>query len=474
MLFSSLIFVFVFFPLQMLCYALAKSLRVKNFILLGFSLVFYTWGEPLFVVLLLAMALADWLLTTPMKGASQKKRKLLLFAACAFNLIILIVFKYGAFLLENLRELTGHPSHIPPALLPIGISFYTFQLLSYVVDVYRKEVDAPDKFSHLLLYVSLFHQCVAGPIVRYKDVSDSILERSVSTTDMHNGIRRFSYGLGKKVLLANVCGSLADTLLPVGEVSANVTTLGCWLGMLCFTLYIYLDFSSYSDMAIGMGLMTGFHYKENFNYPYQSQGIRDFWRRWHISLGSFFRDYVYIPLGGSRKGEGRTLLNLLVVWGLTGFWHGASWNFVLWGLYFFILILLERFVIHNLFEGKPKILYGLYTFIMVYFGWVLFRFHSLAEMGLVFKGLFGLAGAASSFEVNNLLLSNIFIILLAVLASTAIIKKSGSGLSKAFATGSIQAKTVSLVQTLLPPAIVVIAALALVGESYQPFIYFQF
>ena len=298
MVFSSLLFVFLFLTLNLVCYYSVKTIRQKNIVLLVFSLIFYAWGGAAYLLLLAGMAFWSWLCALMIeKNEEQKTRKLWMWAECLVLLGLLIFFKYMNFLTGNLSALIGFPKEATKIILPIGISFYTFQLLSYVVDVYRKEVAAQPAYWKLLLYCSLFHQCIAGPIVRYQTVASEIDDRKVTLTDLTNGIRRFSIGLAKKAILANGCASVADTLLANTQ---SATTAGLWLGMLFYMLQIYLDFSAYSDMAIGMGQMVGFHYLENFNYPYSSVSVQDFWRRWHISLSSFFRDYVYIPLGGSR------------------------------------------------------------------------------------------------------------------------------------------------------------------------------
>ena len=327
MVFSSLLFVFLFLVLNLLVYSRAKTITAKNAVMLAFSLIFYAWGGPKYLLLLLGMTAISWLMAL-LIGNFPKQKKIFMILECLLLLGLLAVFKYSGFLLGNLQALTGWPELIPEIALPIGISFYTFQLLSYVADVYRMEVRPQRKFWILLLYASLFHQCIAGPIVRYKDVRRDIFHRKQTVREVDQGIQRFCIGLAKKAVLANGCAAIADTYLLTDDLAslAEVSAAGLWLGLLCFTLEIYLDFSAYSDMAIGMGLMIGFHYKENFNYPYISASVTEFWRRWHISLSSFFRDYVYIPLGGNRKGSRRRIINLFVVWFLTGLWHGASWN----------------------------------------------------------------------------------------------------------------------------------------------------
>lgn len=396
--------------------------------------MFYAWGEPSFIVILLFMAYFDWF----MSGYIQKHRetslgKVLLFFTLAVDIALLAFFKYGVFFTSNLQQITGFPAVIPNIMLPIGISFYTFQLISYVVDVYRGEVPAQGEFRRLLLYVCLFHQCIAGPIVRYKDVCEMIMYRRVTGSDMRNGINRFTSGLAKKVLLANVCGKIAsDTLLggaadPTGAIQTQLgatPALLLWLGCIAYSFQIYLDFSAYSDMAIGMGLMVGFKYKENFDYPYLSASITEFWRRWHMSLGSFFRDYVYIPLGGNRCSVPRNIFNIFVVWFLTGMWHGAGWNFILWGVYYFIFLVLEKFVLAEKFERLPKIVSHIYSMVVVFFGWILFYFTDMGQIGIVVKGLFGLNGNGfMDFRSSAMFTSYIFFLIVALIACTPIPRK---------------------------------------------------
>lgn len=436
MVFSNLFFLYFFLPLNLICYFLAKSIHVRNGILIVFSLFFYAWGEPRYVPLLVGMVLINWIFGLMIeKYRGQKLAKAGLIGACICSLTLLGIFKYLTLILGTTHDLFGLPSVVPQILLPIGISFYTFQLLSYVVDVYRGEVEAQTHFFRLLLYTSLFHQCIAGPIVRYKDISEEILYRQINRGEVARGINRFAAGLAKKAVLANTCGLLADQFIltdaavaDVSRFTQNAAALSAkpavilWMGVLFFMLQIYLDFSAYSDMAIGMGLMIGFHYKENFNYPYLSSTVSEFWRRWHISLGSFFRDYVYIPLGGSRKGLGRTILNLFVVWALTGLWHGASWNFVLWGLYFFIFIALERLFLNKVFARLPGFVSHIYLLIVVYFGWILFRFKNMALIGVVLKGMFCQNGNPwTTFEANTTLLNYIFFLAIAVIAVTPVV-----------------------------------------------------
>ena len=346
MVFSSLIFLFVFLVSNLIIYLLIDK-KYKNKVLLIFSLIFYAWGGPKYLILLVGETFASWFFALKIQHSKNKRsRKLYMLGECIVLLGLLGYFKYAVFFMENFQALFGVPDVIPNIVLPIGISFYTFQLLSYVVDVYRREIHAQPVFWKLLLYSSLFHQCIAGPIVRYETVADEIDNRTVNQTDIYMGVRRFCIGLAKKSILANSCAEIADSLiLPGSDALASQSTLGLWLGMFAYMLQIYLDFSAYSDMAIGMGRMVGFHYLENFNYPYIAKSVQDFWRRWHISLSTFFRDYVYIPLGGSRCSKEKIIRNMAVVWFLTGMWHGASWNYIFWGIYYLIFLLLERFVI---------------------------------------------------------------------------------------------------------------------------------
>lgn len=489
MVFSNLFFLYFFLPLNLICYFLAKSIHVRNGILIVFSLFFYAWGEPRYVPLLVGMVLINWIFGLMIeKYRGQKLAKAGLVGACICSLTLLGIFKYLTLILGTTHDLFGVPGVVPQILLPIGISFYTFQLLSYVVDVYRGEVEAQTHFFRLLLYTSLFHQCIAGPIVRYKDISEEILYRQINRGEVARGINRFAVGLAKKAVLANTCGLLADQFIltdaavaDVSQFTQNAAALSSkpavilWMGVLFFMIQIYLDFSAYSDMAIGMGLMIGFHYKENFNYPYLSSTVSEFWRRWHISLGSFFRDYVYIPLGGSRKGLGRTILNLFVVWALTGLWHGASWNFVLWGLYFFIFIALERLFLNKVFARLPGFVSHVYLLIVVFFGWILFRFKNMALIGVVLKGMFCQNGNPwTTFEANTTLLNYIFFLVIAVIAVTPVVHNIGRAITAASGRSAAWFRVNSVAQVAMPLALLLISTMSLVGNSYNPFLYFQF
>lgn len=468
MVFSSLLFVFLFLALNLVSQAALRGARQKNIAMLLFSLVFFSWAGPRYVVLLLLDTALCWFFAICIEREPQRK-KLHLSLCVALVLLVLGIFKYTGFLMGNLQSLFGWPEVIPQIVLPIGISFYTFQLISYVVDVYRGGVRAQKKYWILLLYASLFHQCIAGPIVRYRDVAQDLAKRQVHAEEVSRGVSRFTVGLAKKAVLANSVAVLADRWLPMTtEGLAKIPTAGLWLGGLCYMLQIYLDFSAYSDMAIGMGLMCGFHYKENFNYPYIASSVTDFWRRWHISLSTFFRDYVYIPLGGNRRGKGRQLLNLFIVWGLTGLWHGASWNFLLWGLYYGVILIIEKVWLQKPLQKAPGVVQRLYSLLLIILGWVIFALTDFGAIGNYFAALFGAHGGADA-QTMYLLTTNISLLLVAALACTR---------WPAHAANDLLARLPQAAQTLLRclfyAAVLLMCVAFLVGDSYNPFLYFRF
>lgn len=476
MVFSSLLFVYLFLALNLFIYSRVRKITTKNIIMLVFSLIFYSWGGPKYLLLLVGMTFISWIMALAIQRFHDHKKAWLI-ADCVLQLGLLGVFKYTGFILGNIQSITGFPEVIPQIALPIGISFYTFQLISYVVDVYRGEVKAQEKFWLLLLYASLFHQCIAGPIVRYQDVQEDIAHRKIKLNEVNRGIKRFCIGLAKKAILANGCAVIADTFLLTDDLKAlaSVSALGLWLGVLCFMLQIYLDFSAYSDMAIGMGLMIGFHYKENFNYPYIASSITDFWRRWHISLSTFFRDYVYIPLGGNRKGPRRTIINLLIVWFLTGMWHGASWNYILWGLYFFIFLVLEKNFLLKKFQRLPGFISHIYALIIIYFGWILFKFENLSGLGITLKGMFGLNGNGFlDMQTGLTFKNNIFFLIFAIIAVTPLFKTIRQKIIQWFKNRNAIPYPVYAYEVILPVALLILSTMALVGNSYNPFLYFQF
>lgn len=485
MVFSSLLFIYAFFPLNMLFYRFAPDIKAKNWVMLAFSLVFYAWAGPVYVLLLIGMTYADYKVALIMESLRRKsnKRKML-FRGCVINLGLLGIFKYLTFFLQTSHDLTGFPQNVIQIGLPIGISFYTFQLLSYMVDVYRGDVPAQKDFRVLLLYVSMFHQCIAGPIVRYETVAQELTGRKFRRSDMTGGIRRFTVGLAKKAMFANVCGSLADAFLvstgltPSEQIAALVTrpVLAMWLGMAFYTMQIYLDFSAYSDMAIGMGQMIGLHYQENFNYPYIAESVRDFWKRWHISLSTFFRDYLYIPLGGNRCSTPRVIFNLLVVWACTGFWHGASWNYVLWGLYYFLFLLVERFALpKDFFQRIPKALRHIYVLLVVNLGWMLFRFENFQVLQVALKGLVGLNGAGfTDYETGMDLRGNILFLIVAVVGCTPFVVNAVQKLEERAQSSKGTMRVYQALGVIMPIALMLLSTAALVGDSYNPFLYFRF
>lgn len=465
MVFADLFFLFAFLPAFALCYglaSLAEGNRLKNSVLVVFSLVFYAWGEPLYVFLLVACAFLNWLFGRGLDRAG-KGRGLLLALGLAANLAILGTFKYLGFF-DDLLGRFGLEVHVPELALPIGISFYTFQSISYLVDLYRKESKAQKRFGDLLLYIAMFPQLIAGPIVRYGTIAREINKRQVSWQDMADGSFRFIIGLGKKVILANQLSEVSDQFL-AGDL-ASLSTAGAWVGLLAFTLQIYFDFSGYSDMAIGIGRCLGFHFKENFDHPYCCNSITDFWRRWHISLGSFFRDYLYIPLGGNRRHQ---FFNILVVWFLTGMWHGASWNFILWGLYFGLIVALEKYTILR--WRVPAFVLHLYSLLLVILGWGIFYFVDFSRMTSFFQILFGQAAQFSDFTVGSALRSRFWLWIGAGVFCLPVGRwLQGLVGEKHFLGRSI----LSLSKMVIAIAVLSISVALLVGATNNPFIYTRF
>lgn len=469
MVFSSLLFLYAFLPVCLLLYFLVPGLKGKNIVLLCASLVFYAWGEPVYVFLMLAVAALNWGFGLLL----EKKRSKGLLALCvALNLASLVVFKYAGFLVENCNALFGAAFRVPQISLPIGISFYTFQALSYSVDVYRKDVGVQRSYWKFLLYVSMFPQLIAGPIVRYVDVAAQIESRESDPENVFRGVTRFCVGLGKKVLLADHVGQVADQLL--GGSFTGATTLGIWLGALMYMFQIYFDFSGYSDMAIGLGRIFGFRYMENFKLPYTSKSISEFWRRWHISLSSFFRDYVYIPLGGNRR---HVYLNLFIVWALTGLWHGASWNFVLWGLYFFVLLCIERLLKKQL-SKIPKPVRHVLTLLLILISWNVFYHTDLGRLRESFAIFFGFAGSGFTSETTNMLLrNNLPLIAICAVGCSAIPQFTGNVVGLLCAEkreDGIGHKVYAGLTFVFDLALLALATISLAGSSYNAFLYFRF
>lgn len=486
MVFSSLIFLYAFFSLSMAAYALCKTRKAQNVVLLVFSLIFYAWGEPKYVLLLMFMAFASWACALGVaKASAASGKKLWVAVAAVIDIGLIGYFKYAGLICSVFGTV---PDFIRSIALPIGISFYTFQLLTYVIDVYRGDATAQKSYWNVLLYAALFHQCIAGPIVRYKTIDQELFGGEARTPEWSVGVSRFAGGLAKKVLLANPCGALAESLLlsdsaiaDLSQLAANITALeklpvlSAWLGLAAYSLHIYLDFSAYSDMAIGMGRMIGLHYLENFNFPYISRTVTEFWRRWHMSLGTFFRDYVYIPLGGSRCSKPRMVLNTFVVWALTGLWHGASWNFVVWGLWFFVFLMIERFLLKGWFEKIP-VLSNLYLIVVVMLGWVVFRFTNMELAWTLIRSLFGANGNAfSSFTTGIQFKSNMFLLAAAVIASTPLMRWLKIRLNDFCHSHGVLGNVWDVVfYSLIPVVLLLLSTACLVGDSYNPFIYFQF
>ena len=469
MVFSSLLFLYAFLPVCLLLYFLVPGLKGKNIVLLCASLVFYAWGEPVYVFLMLAVAALNWGFGLLL---GKKRSKGLLALCVALNLASLVVFKYAGFLVENCNALFGTALRDPQISLPIGISFYTFQALSYSVDVYRKDVGVQRSYWKFLLYVSMFPQLIAGPIVRYVDVAAQIESRESDPENVFRGVTRFCVGLGKKVLLADHVGQVADQLL--GGSFTGATTLGIWLGALMYMFQIYFDFSGYSDMAIGLGRIFGFRYMENFKLPYTSKSISEFWRRWHISLSSFFRDYVYIPLGGNRK---HVYLNLFIVWALTGLWHGASWNFVLWGLYFFVLLCIERLLKKQL-SKIPKPVRHVLTLLLILISWNVFYHTDLGRLRESFAIFFGFAGSGFTSETTNMLLrNNLPLIAICAVGCSAIPQFTGNVVGLLCAEkreDGIGHKVYAGLTFVFDLALLALATISLAGSSYNAFLYFRF
>lgn len=468
MVFSSLTFLYIFLPLCLVAYFLTGKIKARNFILLLFSLVFYAWGEPKYIFLMLAVTAVDYaagLLIEKFRGTG--KAKIYLILAVVLTLSVLGVFKYADFFVNSVNSAFHLQIPLLGLSLPIGISFFTFQALTYVVDVYRDRVPVQAYYYKLLLYVSMFPQLIAGPIVRYSDVCAQIDARVCTWQKAAQGVLRFCVGLLKKAIVANFAGELTEKLL--GSDLTELSAAGAWVGIFAYAIQIYFDFSGYSDMAIGLGHIFGFDFPENFRYPYAARSVQDFWRRWHITLSSFFRDYVYIPLGGNRK---RWALNMLIVWLLTGLWHGAAWNFVLWGLYYFIFLMLEKLYLGKILEKLPRAVQHIYTIVVVLIGWVFFYFEDLSAVKAFFAAAFG-ANGFSDLTQNALITNYIAVLLVGAVFSVPVFSKLLSFGSRLCARkGGKILVDVSCVAFAF--AALWISTASLVGSSYNPFLYFRF
>jgi len=470
MVFSSLVFLFIFLPINLILYYSTKQETVRNWILIIFSLFFYAYGEPVWVTLLIFSASVDFTLGKHIERfRGQWQAKAFLASSLIVNLSLLGFFKYWNFIADNLHMAFSVSLPYHQYMLPIGISFYTFQTLSYSIDVYRGDVKAQKHYHKFLLFVSLFHQLVAGPIVRYKDISEEIENRVVNLDKFSYGVNRFVQGLAKKVIIANTAGKIVNSVF-IKEF-ANLSVIGAWFGIAMFAIQIYFDFSGYSDMAIGLGRMFGFTYKENFNYPYTARSATDFWRRWHISLGSFFRDYVYIPLGGNRKHLYR---NICVVWMLTGLWHGASWNFVLWGVFYGFLLLIEKMFLLKILDRLPKLIGHVYLIGAMLVGWVFFYFTDSGQMITVLKTMFFMRDVALITPETILhIKNNSAFILVAMVVSTPQLKNLYIDHIRP-RLGQVQKELPFAMDGLIVGIVMIVATSLLIGETYNPFLYFRF
>lgn len=466
MVFSSITFIYYFLPIVVLIYYILPF-KYKNFFFLFTSLFFYSWGEFKYILLIITSITTNYIFGLLLDNEKIMRKKVVVLAI-VFNIGTLGVFKYSVFFLETINNIFSSSIPIPDIRLPLGISFFTFQVLSYIIDVYRKEVPVQKKITNLGLYITAFPQLIAGPIVRYNTVNDQIKIRTHTAEKFSEGIKRFLLGLGKKVLLANSLGSLANASF---DSIGNLSLLSAWLGIIAYTFQIYYDFSGYSDMAIGLGKIFGFEYEENFNYPYISKSITEFWRRWHISLGTWFKDYVYVPLGGNRLNIFKNIRNLFVVWFLTGMWHGASWNYIIWGLYFGVLLFIERNTI-DLRKKIPGLINLVLTFMIVVIGWVFFRIEDMSLSLVYLKsliniGTIGLIDVESRINLHD----NIILLFASFILATPLLANL---VNKLYIKLGLKQRNTSFIDTLIYIFILAISTIYLVNSTYNPFIYFRF
>lgn len=486
MVFSSISFLYFFLPIVLIIYFFC-DLKVRNVLLMVTGFLFYAWGEPFYLCIMIFMTLIDYIAGILMDkyDGDDKKRKACLIVSLCINIGLLAIFKYSNFIFNNISIIAGHTVNNPFASinkglnsvfnlglnekaidLPIGISFFTFQSMSYIIDLYLRKIKAQKNFVTFAAYIAMFPQIVAGPIVRYDEVSAELENRSVNMSKISIGISYFIKGLSKKVLLANSIGSVWSEVkaMDFGEISAATA----WLGILAFTFQIYFDFSGYSDMALGLGKMLGFNFPQNFNHPYVSRSVSEFWRRWHITLGGWFKSYVYIPLGGNRKGMARTLFNLMVVWMLTGLWHGASWNFVLWGLYFGILIIIEKLFFGKVLEKLPSAISTIYTFLMVVFGWILFDTSTVSEAFKYFLAMFGGNNVLVDTEAKFMLSENLVMFILCIIGSTEIPDRIFGKIKRKAGSGA------GYITPFVSVAALLVCTAFICEGTYNPFMYFRF
>jgi alginate O-acetyltransferase complex protein AlgI len=465
MVFSSLLFMFIYLPVVLAVYYIVP-IKWRNIWLFIVNLVFYGWGEPVYILLMLFSICLNYFagLLIERYREERAKAKRVLICSIVINLALLSFFKYYDLFAETLSLIPGLDIPTLGLTLPIGISFYTFQTMSYPIDLYRGDAQVQRSFISFGTFVALFPQLIAGPIVRYKDIAEQLSFRAGGIEQFSSGVRRFIIGLGKKVLLANNIGMLWDVYS--GMATANLTVMGSWLGIIAFSMQIYFDFSGYSDMAIGLGRMLGFEFLENFNYPYISKSVTEFWRRWHISLGTWFRDYVYIPLGGNRCGLGRQMLNILIVWSLTGFWHGANWTFLGWGIYYAIFLMLEKSFLLKGLNKAPSAVGHIYAIIVAICGWVMFDLDSVTHVLSYYKSMFGFASGGLASTGDIFYLKNYaLIIIVGAIACTPLGKKLYERVPKT---------AQSVVAPVLILAVLILSTAYLVDATYNPFLYFRF
>ena len=470
MVFSSLYFLYLFLPVCLLCYGLSPSLTVKNITLTVFSLIFYAWGEPAYIILLLLSVLMNYLFGLGIGGCQKRENargaKAVMILSLIFNIGLLGVFKYSGFIAENLNLIPGISIPVPKLTLPIGISFYTFQILSYIIDLYWEKIDVQRNPLHLLLYISMFPQLIAGPIVRYATIAEEIKERKTTLADLSEGLTRLMIGLGKKVILANHLSVIVDQFF--GTPGTPISVAGTWYAVIVYAMQIYFDFSGYSDMAIGMGRMFGFHFDENFRHPFLCKDISEFWQRWHISLGTFFRDYLlYVPIFGKRRKYG----GLFLVWFCTGLWHGASWNFIIWGLYFGVFILIEQLIGKKRMKKIPIVIRHIYNKIVIIIGFGIFYFEDLGRLGGFFKNLVGANGNALYDNVVQLSVQNNLFLLLAALICCFPLYEGLQALKTRHAAAVY---AVDVFQTVCNAALLIVSSILLVDATNNPFLYFRF
>ena len=465
MVFSSIVFLYIFLPIMLLIYFIVPN-KLKNAVMIVASLIFFAWGEIKYIFIMLLLAVMDYICGQKINKywEDKNKKRLFLFIDVGVNLLILFFFKYADFIITNINNITNLNIPLLNIPLPIGVSFNTFQSLSYIIDVYRGTVKCEKSFYNYLTYTTLFPQIIAGPIVRYETVDEELETKNISIDNFTQGIKRFIIGLGKKVLIANNIGELWN-LIEVGNYE-NLTFVLAWFGIIAFALQIYFDFSGYSDMAIGLAKIFGMDFNENFNFPYISKSITEFWRRWHITLSSWFRDYIYIPLGGNRKGIIKQIRNIIIVWFLTGAWHGALWNFILWGLYFGIILILEKIFILKILDKSKNIFKHIYSIILILIGWVIFAFEDLSKIGIYLQAMLDINNFINN-ETLYYLRNYFFITIIGIICSTTIVKKFIEKLNKSNNWSKI-------LEVIIYMLILFLCTANLVSDTFNPFLYFRF